>query len=118
MRAGSLRRRVSIQTRDTSRDAYGQRVTTWTDFMTGVPADIEPLAGRSLVAAQAVYMEVTHLVHVRYADILSDPQKVSTMRVVYRNGGTTRYFNIGAAVNVEERNREIDLYTSEGTNLG
>jgi SPP1 family predicted phage head-tail adaptor len=118
MRAGDLRRRVTIQTRDTSRDTYGQQVTTWTDYMTGVPAAIEPLSGRELVAAQAVFTEVTHLVRVRYSDMLSDPKKVAAMRVVYQNGGTTRNFNIGASENVEERNREMHLFTSEGVNNG
>lgn len=118
MRSGTLRRRVTLQTRDTVKDEYGQQVTSWTDYMAGVPADIEPLSGRELVAAQSIFAEVSHVVHVRYMTMLADPTKVAAMRIVYGNGGVTRYFNIGAAINVEERNKEIQLFTSEGANLG
>lgn len=118
MRAGDLRRRITLQTRDTTRDSYGQQVTTWTDFMTGVPADIQSLAGRELLAAQATYSEATHLIVIRYMTLLSDPVKVAAMRAVYGNGGTTRYFNIGACQNIDERNKEMHLFVSEGLNQG
>ncbi|MDN8617870.1 phage head closure protein [Variovorax ginsengisoli] len=118
MRAGALRRRVDLQTRAKARDAYGQQSSIWTDSMTGVPADIQSLTGRAREAAQAVYTEVTHLIVLRYSDLLADPVKVATMRAVYRNGSVARYFNIGAAINVDERNREINLYVSEGLNDG
>ncbi|MDQ0082940.1 SPP1 family predicted phage head-tail adaptor [Variovorax boronicumulans] len=118
MRAGALRRRVTLQSRSTDRDAYGQQSNVWTDYMTEVPADVQSLTGRALEVAQSVYSEVSHLIVVRYSDLLSDPAKVATLRAVYVNGGTTRYFNIGAAINVDEFNREINLYASEGLNRG
>jgi len=118
MRGGALRRRITLQTRSTARSSYGQRSEVWTDYMTDVPAGIEPLTGRALEVARAIYSEVSHLITIRYSDRLSDPRFVATLRAVYENGGTTRYFNIGAAVNVEERNREFHLYTSEGLNAG
>jgi len=99
-------------------DGLGRQSTSWNDFMTGVPADIQSLSGRELVAAQAVHTEVTHLIVVRYVALLSNPIQVATMRVVYGSGGTTRYFNIGAAINVDEMNREMHLYVSEGLNNG
>lgn len=118
MRGGALRRRITLQTRSTARDDYGQRSEIWTDYMTDIPADINPLTGHALEVARAIYSEVSHLIPIRYSDRLADPAFVATMRAVYKNGGVTRYFNIGHAVNVEERNREINLYTSEGLNLG
>ena len=118
MRAGDLRRRVTIQTRDTTQDAYGQQVTTWTDYLTGVPADIQALSGRELLAAQAMVAEVSHQITVRYTSLLADPIKVAAMRVVYVNASVTRYFNISAAMNVDERNKQIDLLCSEGLNNG
>lgn len=118
MRAGALRRRIALQVRDTSKDDYGQQVATWTDYMTGVPAEIEPLSGRALEAARVMQSEVSHLITVRYTPMLANPLKIATMRAVYANGGTTRYFDIGAAINVEERNKEIRIYASEGLSLG
>lgn len=118
MRASNLRRRVTIQTHDTSVDAIGQPVLTWSDYLTGVPADIEALAGRELIAAKTTAAEVTHRITVRYASALADPVAVAAMRAVYVNAGVTRYFNIRAAMNMDERNRQIDLLCAEGPNNG
>lgn len=113
MEAGKLRRRISIQVRATTQDAAGQQVTTWTDLM-AVWAAIAALTGRELLVAQSAQSEVTHTITVRYADLLVDPIKVAGMRIVYSSGGVTRYFNITGALNVDERNRQINLLASEG----
>lgn len=118
MRAGDLRRRVSIQTRSTTQDALGQPMLVWADYMTGVPAAIEALSGRELLAAQAVSTEVSHQMTLRYSTLLADPVLVAAMRVVYVNAGVTRYFNINAVMNMDERNKQIDLICAEGVNLG
>jgi SPP1 family predicted phage head-tail adaptor len=118
MRAGDLRRRVTFQTRDTTQDAFGGQVTTWTDYLTGVPADIQSLTGSELLAAQAMASVVTHQITVRYTDLLADQKAVAAMRVVYVNASVTRYFNVSAAMNVDERNRQIQLLCAEGLNLG
>lgn len=118
MRIGDLRRRVSIQTRGTTLDSYGQQLTTWADLLTGVPAAIQALSGRELLAAQAINTEVSHIITVRYAAALADPKAVAAMRVVYVNEGVTRLFNISAAMNLDERNRQIDLLCAEGLNNG
>jgi SPP1 family predicted phage head-tail adaptor len=114
MRAGDLRRRISIQTRDVTQDAIGQQAVTWTDYLTGVPADIQALSGRELFVAQSAESLVTHTIVVRFTSLLADPVKVAGMRAVYVNAGVTRYFNLTAAINVDERNRQIELLASEG----
>ena len=118
MRAGDLRRRVSIQARNSTQDAYGQQVVVWTDYMTSVPANIQALGGREIIAAQAINVDVTHQITVRYSSLLADPVAVAAMRVVYVNASITRYFNISAAMNVDERNKTVELLASEGLNLG
>jgi SPP1 family predicted phage head-tail adaptor len=118
MRAGDLRRRVSIQTRNTVQDAYGQQVVVWTDYLTGIPSMIEALSGREIIAAQAISVDVTHQITIRYSSLLADPVAVAAMRVVYVNAGITRYFNISAAMNFDERNKMIVLLAAEGLNLG
>jgi SPP1 family predicted phage head-tail adaptor len=114
MRAGDLRRRISIQTRGVTQDAAGQQVVTWTDYLTNVPADVQSLTGRELFIAQSAESEVTHTIVVRYTDLLADPVKVAGMRAVYVNGGVTRYFDLKAAMNVDERNRTLQFLASEG----
>lgn len=118
MRTGDLRRRISIQTRSTTKDSFGQAQLTWTDLLTSVPCQIEGLVGRELIAAQAVNAEVTHQLRLRYHSLLADPVKVAAMRAVYVNEGVTRIFNFAALVNVDERNRELLITATEGLNQG
>lgn len=118
MRAGDLRRRVLIQQRVVTKDAFGQQLVDWIDVLSNVPAAITPLSGRELIAAQAVNAEVTHEISVRWHRLLVDPVKVASMRVVYVTEDVTRYFNVNAAMDVDERRRQISLNATEGMNKG
>jgi len=109
MRAGELRRRVTIQQRTTTLDTYGGQSTAWTDFAKNVPCSISPLNGRELMAAQAVNSEVSHTISMRYLAGLT-----AAMRILYG----TRVFNIQGVINVDERNREMTVLASEGLNDG
>ena len=114
MRASDLRRRVTIQVRSTTKTTTGQQVIAWTPLLTSVPADIQSLTGREMIASQAVNTEVTHLICVRYHALLADPVAVAAMRVLYG----TRIFEISGALNIDERNREIQLMAAEGLTQG
>ena len=117
MRAGDLRRRVLLQKRIVTQDTFGQQVTNWIDFLSGVPSDIQPLSGRELIAAQAVNAEVTHQIVVRYHPLLVDPIQNAALRIVYAPAaGVLRYFNVQSATNVDERNKQITFLAIEGLN--
>lgn len=104
MRAGLLRHNVTIKRQDTTnRDASGE-ASGWVQYV-ALNASIEPLQGRELVAANAAYGLVTHRVRTRYY-----PGITSAMRVYYG----TRFFNIVAPLNTDERNRELVLMCVEG----
>lgn len=119
LRIGDLRRRVTIQKRQSkTTDAFGQQTQTWVDVLTGVPAAIEPLNGREMEAAQAIGSEVNVRLTVRYHPLLASPVAVAAMRAVYVNGGVTRIFNIEAMRNLDERNAVIELLAAEGLNEG
>lgn len=118
MRAGDLRRRVLIQVRSATRDSFGQQTTNWTDYLSDVPAQIQPLSGHELVTAKAVNAEVTHQITLRYHPGLADPVRVAAMRLIYVNAGVTRYFNVLSSAVLDERNRQIDLMAVEGQNQG
>lgn len=113
MQAGKLRKTIVFQRRDTSRDSVGEQVTTWSD-VAQVRAEIIPLSGRELLAAQAVRSELSHQITVRYASFLADPLEVAKMRILYG----TRRFNIHSANNLDELNRQVTLLVSEGLNDG
>ena len=118
MRAGTLRRSIDFQVRATTQDTFGQQQTTWADYLTGVRADIQPLSGRELLAAQAINASVTHQIDIRYSSALADPVAVARMRIKYVTPTVTRYFNIASSINDNERNKQITLSVSEGENLG
>lgn len=118
MRIGNLRRRLVFQTKPATQDSFGQQTAAWTDVLTNVPAEIDALAGRELLAAQAVNAELTHLLTVRFHSLLADPIKVAAMRAVYVTPDVTRYFNLSPGINVDERNRVIQIAAGEGLNQG
>jgi SPP1 family predicted phage head-tail adaptor len=118
MRAGELRHRIKLQVPASGDDSFGEPLTGWVNvFATPdgkIAAGVEPLAGRELVAAQAIQVEVSHKITVRYQPALASPKLVATMRALYG----TRVFSIGGALNIDERNREITLLATEGVNNG
>lgn len=117
MRAGDLRRRVHFQQSVVTLDSFGQRVSNWIDVLTNVPAGIEALSGRELILAQAMNSEVSHRITVRYHPKLADPVKTASMRVVYPAADDViRYFNLASSMNLDERNRTIELTATEGLN--
>lgn len=113
MRSGDLRHRVTFQRRSTVTDSFGAQSETWTDVATAW-ADISPLSGRELLAAQAVNVEISHTVTIRYQAQFAGPKAVAAMRIVYGD----RIFNIHSSLDVDERHRELKLTCSEGLNNG
>jgi SPP1 family predicted phage head-tail adaptor len=113
MRAGVLRHRITIQSRSSGRDALGGQVPTWSDVAT-VWADVQPLSGRELLAAQANKSELTHTVTIRYQSQFSDPKVMAAMRILY----AARIFNIHASIDPDERHIALELACGEGLNDG
>ena len=113
MGAGELRRRITFQRRSTTQDASGQQSASWSDIVT-VWAGIESISAREQMAAQAVQSEVTHRIKVRYRIELASPMNSTTYRILYG----TRVFGITGAMNINERNRMIEMMASEGLNNG
>jgi SPP1 family predicted phage head-tail adaptor len=111
--AGQLRKRVTIQQRTSTQGGFGEQLKTWTDLAT-VWAHIESLSGGQLAKAQSVYSETTHKVTVRWQSLFTDIKSVGSYRVLYG----TRIFDIGADLNVDERNRVVELLCREGLNDG
>lgn len=113
-KAGDMRHKIDIQQRSTTQDSFGGQSQTWTNVATGIWADIQPLSGREIMAAEAVQAEVSHTITIRYKASFDDPVAVAAMRAVYGS----RIFNISAKINVDERNRIIQLSANEGLNKG
>jgi SPP1 family predicted phage head-tail adaptor len=109
---GRLRHRVSIEYSTQTQDGTGQPIDEW-HLLAEVPASIEPLVGRELTTAQQTYAEVTHKLTVRYA-------AGRTSGITPKNRITlgTRIFDIGAVLNLEERNLLIQIMAKERIGAG
>lgn len=98
--AGHLRFQVSIQKPTPTLNNLNEPEITWTDVSTGVWASIEPLRGREYFAAKQVNAEIDARITMRYrAGVQTD------YRILH---GSNEYY-IVSIINVEERNRELQL---------
>lgn len=103
MRAGRLRHRVTIQTRSTTPEADGGQPATWTDGAT-VWAGVEPIAGREMLRADAAAAEVSHRVWMRWRAGVTPANRLKL---------GTRTFEIVAAINAGERDRDLEILAKE-----
>lgn len=113
MQAGQLRKRIELQQRSGAQDEYGQQLTGWTLLFT-TWAQIEPMSGAQLDRARSIYNETSHRVTLRWRAQLNDIRQVGSYRVVYAG----RIFDVGASMNLDERNRTVVLLCAEGINQG
>ena len=65
--------------------------------------------GREVLAAQAIQSQVSHRITVRYRSEFASLVAVARMRVTYKG----RIFNISTCMNMDERNRTIELMAAE-----
>lgn len=108
MRVGLLDKRVILQSPAGSRDAVGERVTTWTDVAT-VWAQINPLSVKEQIAAAQSRGSITHKIMIRYS------AEVSAVTHAWRVTYGARVFTVdGPARNINERDRYIELICTEG----
>jgi len=103
MRAGELRRKVTIQNATITQDSYGAKIETWGTFV-AVWASIEPIHGREFFESAKLNANITHRIKTRYAAGVTPD-----MRVLYG----TRLFDIQSIINRDERNRELELMCME-----
>src|SRR5690242_6032167 len=111
MQAARLRHSVTIErlaAGSPQQDAGGAPDESWTSFATTY-AEIAPLRGRELFAAQQVNAEVTGTIRIRYREGVT-----SAMRVTFQG----RHYDILAVVDPLERHQELLLYVREGPNDG
>ena len=106
MQAGRLRNRITIQQRATTQDSAGEPSNTWTTFAT-VWASVEPIRGREFFEAQKTSSSVTNRIIIRYSSTVASV--APKMRV---NFGS-KYYDIEAVLNLEERDKEIHLMCAE-----
>lgn len=106
--AGRLTQRVILQNKSVVRDAMGGETITWLDAAT-VWAEIRPLRGRDLVAAQQAASEVTARITVRYR---------TDVRADWRVKHGTDLYDIFAVVDPAARHEVLELECGKGLRHG
>lgn len=108
MRAGNLRSRVTIQSRSSTPDSFGEQGSAWQDVAT-VWASVEPLSGRELLSAQQVQGEISHRVRCRFR---------SGVTTAHRLLFAGRVLDIQAVINPQERGVMLEILCREGPTDG
>jgi SPP1 family predicted phage head-tail adaptor len=73
--AGAMDRRIRIEQATTSADGYGQPIETWS-LLAEVWAEVAPLRGRELWAAQQVNAELTTRFRIRYRSDVTEKMRI------------------------------------------
>lgn len=117
MRIGQLDKRITIQRRSQTLDAYGQQVDSWST-VADCWADVRPVGGREKLSAMAMQADLTHTVAVRYNVALLPPKEAAANRIVYATPAGSRVLNITSARDVDEGRRWIVFDCVEGAQDG
>lgn len=102
--AGKLRNSVEIQELTNTSDGYGGFVTTWATIHT-INAMIKPVSGGERMRAMQLNATISHRIFLRYIEGIKP-----AMRVKFGD----RLFQIRLPLNLEERNRWLELHCEEG----
>ena len=103
MKIGDLRHRVQIQNKTVQTDELQQQSDVWLAYA-NVWASVRPVKGREYFAARQENAEVTAVVTMRYLSGITPD-----MRIVFGD----RVFEIVSVINVDERNRVLELMCKE-----
>ena len=99
MRAGKLRRSITIQQPTNATDAIGGLTQSWSTFASAY-AEISPNNGREAIQAQQINAQQPIQIRMRYVSGV-----LPKMRVLYGS----RIFEIISVANLNEKDREIEL---------
>ncbi|WP_396190719.1 phage head closure protein, partial [Flavobacterium sp.] len=105
--------RVTLQAHGAGLDDYGQPSQTWVDVAT-VWANIKPIGGREKLLAQAVDVQTSQTVLIRYNADFMPASKVTGWRIKYQD----RYLSITGAIDLEEAHKFIVFDCIEGVDHG
>ena len=101
---GKLRHQITIEREQSASDGAGGSTITW-DAVASPRAFIKPMSGGERLQAMRLEATVTHRIFIRYrSDLLTSD------RVNYKG----RLMQIRALINLEERNRWLEIYADEG----
>jgi head-tail adaptor len=118
LRAGLLNRVVTVQTQpSTAQDTYGapSASTSWHDDTADIPAGIWPLRGDEYHQAAQTQAAVTHRIQMRWMPLADGSAINPKCRLKYHDPAleADRYFSIISVINIDEKNRTLQLMCKE-----
>jgi SPP1 family predicted phage head-tail adaptor len=103
MRAGGLRHRIVIQEATETQNSFNEAVPVWSTFAERY-ASLVPQSGREFIAASQIVPELQALITLRWVNGVTPKMRVQM---------GTRVFDILAVLDLEGRNREMQLACRE-----
>lgn len=105
MRAGNLKRRITIEVLTNGQDSFGGESGVWSEFVTNVPAEYLPVSGKEIISAGQEMSQATTMFKIRYY-----PGILASMRIRMDD----RLFKIvSPPINPRGSNRELQILTTE-----
>ena len=104
--AGALRQMVTIQRNEPALDQYGEESENWQYYATR-RASVKPIRGREYFTSKEVASEVTHRIVMRH------DRKVGAITPKDRIVMGSREFDIDSIMNIEERDRMLEIMAVE-----
>lgn len=102
--SGKLRHKINLQRQAETPDGGGGTVLAWATFASP-RAWVKPMSGGERFHSMRLEANTTHRIFVRYRTDLLTSDRIEF-------GG--RLFQIRAIINIEERNRWLEIYADEG----
>jgi len=103
LRAGRLKKKITIQQPTETKDSAGALQTSWSTFAI-VWAEVTPQTGREFRTAQQVNAEITIVFRIRYLKSVTPKMRISW---------DSRIFDIESIVNIMEKNEQLLLNCKE-----
>jgi SPP1 family predicted phage head-tail adaptor len=102
--SGRLRQSIIVQREVSTSDGLGGHTNLW-GTVTQLKAFINPTTGGERYTSQRLEAKITHKVYVRFTDLIKTSDRINF------NG---RLMQIRAIINLEERNRWLEIHAEEG----
>ena len=102
--AGKLRHSIAFERETRTADGGGGSTIVWAKIA-AVSAFVKPMSGSESVQAQRLDARITHRVFIRYRNDLLTSDRINF-------GG--RLMQIRALINLEERNKWLEIHAEEG----
>ncbi len=103
MRAGELRRQITVQRYSETQNDYGEVIKDWFDLFT-TRASVRPISGKEIAINHSIVNELTHKIFIRYRANIKPSD-----RVLFKD----RIFNIASVINYDEKDISIELLCRE-----